>query len=357
MNLSGTAAFWVFASVAALALGAAGLTFWGKRGVDSARLNFAGNCLAGTLAALGAHSGYIAFLQWTADRSGVEGAPLSMTLAGLVLIAPGIALTTGALLARGPFPRIGSVAGDSVAYALIFGLAMAAVSPAIGRDPAILIALLAVFLFIVPITRAFWKWRFARARYPEIRNTPVAAATHVLLFAPGALPLAAFARVCGLGADATQLAFGAAFACLAVAPSAALLLAVRLCGKVEPPPSEPAAEAPAAQVASAGAEAEPADPGASEDRPDSQAVAAASAAEASGLSQVVPFESEDGAVRADTTAARSARRAAPSSPPSRSGPKTPPPPKKPKRGGDGGERPASNAPGAVKPPPKPRKRI
>lgn len=104
-------------------------------------------------------------------------------------------------------PEKASIIIDSAAYVVIFVLAMLAVSNSLTANAATIFALLACFLFIVPIARSFTTFRTAKARHPELRETSDTVLIYSLLFIPALLPVLSFLKVVGISAELTQFLF------------------------------------------------------------------------------------------------------------------------------------------------------
>lgn len=133
--------------------------------------------------------------------------PLVMTMVSWIVLGAAIAVALNYLLTPQKKPSQAGVIVDVSLYVGIFSLALLAVSGSVTANAATVFALLSCFLFIVPIARSFTTYRTAKARHPELCETSDTVLIFTLLFLPALLPVLAFLKVVGMGAELTQLLF------------------------------------------------------------------------------------------------------------------------------------------------------
>ena len=220
-----------------------------------------------SLAAL--HGLYISYLYTNHLWGEIDGAPVAISFALWILAGPAIGVALHHLLTIGDKPARKEMVIDATAYTLIFACATVGASPGVRVNAAVIAALLALFLFIVPVARYMAAFRTARARHPELGETGGRILVLALLLGPGLIPVMSFARVCGLGDDITQFLLCFILFDFVFATALALLATART---LEPEPAQATEEAaaPEASVSPAagpGESAKPAGPKKSDPEP------------------------------------------------------------------------------------------
>jgi len=281
--------------------------------------------------------GFFATFLYTNDlRVGSSAAPLVFSMMVWVLVGPAVGLILNYLLTPGKTPETGGIIFDAIAYALIFLFAMLGMHTGIKVNAALVFSLLAGFLFIVPVARSFTAFRLAKVRHPELREVSDQVLIYSLLFIPGLLPVLAFVRVCGLGADSTQFLFNFITFDFILAAGLAMMASA---DEMEPEASQ--AEAVAAGKSMPAVEEEAFEP---------EAPVAASTPSLQSIDPVVAFKDPKSRVIAP--------KKLPPRKPARPGSEAPQRPAPPKKPGIAPAQPqAPNAPSRLKAPAKPKKRF
>ncbi len=132
------------------------------------------------------------------------GAPLVFSMSLWVLLGPIVGVILNYLLTPAKTPATKDLAFDGGVFAVIFFCAMLGVSTSIKTNAALMFALLAGFLFIVPFARFLNLFKSAKVKHPELRETSHVVLVYALLAVPGLFALLGFLKVLRvLGDDST----------------------------------------------------------------------------------------------------------------------------------------------------------